>query len=116
MLKNEEKWFMFGMMGFLIGHLFYISAFLLSIGDSFMNFPIWGLILILPVIIILFLTFPKYKRDIGHLKIPIYIYMTAILIMHFTSILRLATFDIICPCFILVYIGTFLFIFSDFGL
>lgn len=113
MLENKEKWFMFGMIGFLIGHIFYISAFLISIGDNLINFPIWGLILISPVLIILFFTFPKYRRHMGEFKIPIYIYMTVILLMHFTSILRLALFNIYCLCFILVYIGSLLFIFSD---
>ena len=113
MLENEEKWFMYGMIGFLIGHIFYIIAFLLSIGENIINFPLWGLILILPVILILFLTFPKYKDYMGDLKIPVYVYMIAILFMHFTSILRLGAFDIFCPCFFLVYLGSLLFISSD---
>ena len=113
MLENKEKWFMFGMIGFLIGHIFYIIAFLLSVGENLMNFPLWGLILILPVVLILYLMFPKIKDHMGELKIPVYVYMTAILFMHFTSILRLGVFDIFCPCFFLVYIGSLLFISSD---
>jgi len=113
MLENEEKWFIYGMVGFLIGHIFYIIAFLLSIGENIINFPLWGLILILPVIIILLLTYPKYKNHMGDLKIPVYVYMATILFMHFSSILRLATFEILSPCFILVYIGSLLFIISD---
>jgi uncharacterized membrane protein YhhN len=82
MLENKEKWFMFGMSGFLIGHIFYIIAFLLSVGENLMNFPLWGLILILPVVLILYLMFPKIKDHMGELKIPVYVYMTAILFMH----------------------------------
>ncbi|TFG21801.1 MAG: lysoplasmalogenase [Promethearchaeota archaeon] len=113
MLENEEKWFMYGMVGFLIGHIFYIIAFLLSVGENIIYFPLWGLILILPVILILFLTFPKYKNYMGDLRIPVYVYIIAILFMHFSSILRLGAFDIFCPCFFLVYIGSLLFITSD---
>ncbi|MFX0072740.1 MAG: lysoplasmalogenase [Candidatus Hermodarchaeota archaeon] len=113
MLENEEKYFVFGMVGFLIGHIFYIIAFLLSIGGNLMSFPMWGLLLILPVVIILSLTFPKFKNNMGELKIPVYVYMVAIISMHFCAILRLAAFDLSCPCFLFVWIGSILFIFSD---
>jgi uncharacterized membrane protein YhhN len=33
--------------------------------------------------------------------------------MHISAIFRLAAFDIHCPCFFLVWIGSFLFILSD---
>ncbi|MFX1340584.1 MAG: lysoplasmalogenase [Promethearchaeota archaeon] len=113
MLENEEKWFMFGMVGFLIGHIFYIIAFLLSIGGHIMSFPLWGILIIFPVIIILLLTFPRIKDHMGELKIPVYVYMAVILFMHISAIFRLAAFDIFCPCFFLVWIGSILFILSD---
>ncbi len=113
MLENEEKWFMFGMVGFLIGHIFYIIAFFLSIGGNLLSFPLWGILLIFPVIAILLLTFPRIKDHMGELKIPVYVYMAAILFMHFSAILRLAALDFFCPCFIFVWIGSMLFILSD---
>ena len=113
MLENEEKWFMFGMVGFLIGHIFYVIAFLLSIGGHLMSFPLWGILLLFPYIIILLLIFPRIKDHMGELKIPVYVYMAVILFMHFSAILRLAAFDIFCPCFLLVWIGSILFILSD---
>ncbi len=113
MLENEEKWFIFGMVGFLIGHIFYIIAFLLSIGGQLTSFPFWGILMIVPVIIILLLTFPRFKDHMGELKIPVYVYMATILLMHLSAILRLAVLDVFCPCFLLVWIGSILFILSD---
>ncbi|MFX1393019.1 MAG: lysoplasmalogenase [Promethearchaeota archaeon] len=113
MLENKNKWFMFGMAAFLLGHVFYIISFLLSIGANIVNFPIYGFVLLIPVIFIILLTFPKYKDHMGDLKIPVYIYMVTILTMHVSAILRLALFEFSCPCFFLVWFGSILFIFSD---
>ena len=113
MLENKDKWFMFGMAAFLLGHIFYIISFLLSVGSNIVAFPPYGFVLLIPVIFILLLTFPKYKDHMGDLKIPVYIYMVAILTMHISAILRLALFEFSCPCFFLVWFGSILFIFSD---
>jgi uncharacterized membrane protein YhhN len=113
MLENEEKWFMFGMAAFLIGHIFYIISFLMSVGGNLLAFPLWGILLILPAILVLFLTFPKFKDHMGELRIPVYVYIAVILFMHLSAILRLAAFDLLCPCFILIWIGSILFILSD---
>ncbi|MFW9898550.1 MAG: lysoplasmalogenase [Candidatus Thorarchaeota archaeon] len=113
MLENKEKWFMYGMVAFLLGHIFYIISFLLSVGVNIIVFPIYGFVLLIPVIFILLLTFPKYKDHMGDLKIPVYIYMVTILTMHVSAILRLASFEFYCPCFFLVWFGSILFIFSD---
>ena len=113
MLENKDKWFMFGMAAFLLGHIFYIISFLLSVGSNIVAFPPYGFVLLIPVIFILLLTFPKYKDHMGELKIPVYIYMVAILTMHVSAILRLALFEFSCPCFFLVWFGSILFIFSD---
>ncbi len=113
MLENKEKWFMYGMVAFLLGHIFYIISFLLSVGVNIIAFPIYGFVLLIPVIFILLLTFPKYKDHMGDLKIPVYIYMVTILTMHVSAILRLASFEFYCPCFFLVWFGSILFIFSD---
>ncbi|MFX0187025.1 MAG: lysoplasmalogenase [Candidatus Hodarchaeota archaeon] len=113
MLENKDKWFIYGMAAFLLGHIFYIISFLLSVGVNIIAFPIYGYVLLIPVIFILLLTFPKYKDHMGDLKIPVYIYMVAILTMHVTAILRLALFEIYCPCFFLVWFGSILFMISD---
>ena len=54
---------------------------------------------------------PRFITKAGEMKIPVLVYLIAILLMHVVAILRLAEFQGL-P-FILVYIGSISFIFSD---
>lgn len=110
MLEDDEKWFLFGMGAFFINQIFYIISFLLSIG-SYSGFNVWGLFLLGPSLLILLFTVPRFIKKTGDMKIPVLVYMAAILLMHITAILRIAEFSGI-PL-ILVYVGSLLFIFSD---
>ncbi len=110
MLEDEEKWFLFGMGAFFVNQIFYIISFLLSIG-SYSGFDIWALFLLAPSLLILLFTVPRFIKKTGDMKIPVLVYMAAILLMHITAILRMAEFSGL-P-FILVYIGSLSFIFSD---
>ena len=51
MWEDDEKKFMLGMVAFLIGHIFYIISFLISVVANILMFPVWGLVLTVPVII-----------------------------------------------------------------
>lgn len=113
MFTNNEKCFLLGMGSFLIGHVFYIISFLLSLGTSYIFNSLAFPFLIIPVIIILFKLLPKIKDGLGDMRIPVYVYMVTILIMHVSAILRATSFPLYCPCFLFVYIGSILFIFSD---
>ncbi|MFX1452001.1 MAG: lysoplasmalogenase [Promethearchaeota archaeon] len=110
MLRNQEKWFLFGMVAFLVNQILYIISFLLSITD-YTAFNLWGLFLLGPVILVLLFTLPRFINKTEDMKIPVIVYMCAILFMHIAALLRLAEFDGL-P-FILVYIGSISFIFSD---
>jgi len=110
MLKNEEKWFLFGMGAFLINQLFYILAFFFSITD-YTTFNPWGLFLLGPAILILIFTVPRFLNKSGDMKIPVLVYMGAILLMHIAALVRLSTVQGLAS--ILIYIGSISFIFSD---
>jgi len=110
MLKNQEKWFLFGMVAFLINQIFYIIAFFLSI-DDITNFTSWGYFLLGPVILVLIFTVPRFIKKTEEMKIPVVVYLVAILLMHISAIFRLAEFSGL-P-FVLVYVGSISFIFSD---
>ncbi|MFX1315600.1 MAG: lysoplasmalogenase [Promethearchaeota archaeon] len=109
MLKNE-KWFLYGMVAFLLNQIFFIISFLIPISDI-SDFNIWGLFLLGPVILTLLFAVPKFINKTGDLKIPVLIYMVAILLMHIAAILRLAEF--LGLEFIFIYIGSIFFIVSD---
>jgi uncharacterized membrane protein YhhN len=110
MLENEEKWFLFGMAAFLINQLFYIISFFLSISDI-TNFISWGYFLLGPAILILVFTVPRFIKKTEDMKIPVLVYLAAILLMHIAAIFRLSEFQGL-P-FVLVYVGSISFIFSD---
>ena len=110
MQKNQEKWFLFGMIAFLINQIFYIISFFLSI-SHITTFNPSGFYLLGPVLLILLFMLPRFITKAGEMKIPVLVYLIAILLMHVVAILRLAEFQGL-P-FILVYIGSISFIFSD---
>ncbi|MFW9971708.1 MAG: lysoplasmalogenase [Candidatus Odinarchaeota archaeon] len=110
MLRSQEKWFLFGMAAFLLNQILYIISFLLSITD-YTAFNLWGLFLLGPVILIMLFTVPRFINKTEDMKIPVMVYMGAILIMHIAALLRLAEFNGL-P-FILVFVGSISFIFSD---
>ncbi|MFX1309654.1 MAG: lysoplasmalogenase [Promethearchaeota archaeon] len=110
MLKDQDKWFIFGMGAFLVNQIFYIISFFVSI-SNITNFNIWGIFLLGPVILLLIFMVPRFINKTEDMKIPVLVYLVAILLMHIAAILRLAEFQGL-P-FILVYIGSISFIFSD---
>ncbi|MFX1389821.1 MAG: lysoplasmalogenase [Promethearchaeota archaeon] len=112
MLKDQEKWFLFGMGAFLINQLFYIISFFLSI-VNYAAFNFWGLFLLGPVILILLFTVPRFIGKTGDMKIPVLVYMGAILLMHIVALLRFAEFGLTGLPFIFVYVGSISFIYSD---
>ena len=113
MLKGNENYFLLGMVSFLLGHVFYIISFILSMGTNIVLMLIAGPLLFVPVLVILYFTFPKFKDKMGDYKIPVYVYMGVILLMHVFAILRVTQYPLLCSCFYSTYIGSILFILSD---
>lgn len=110
MLEDQDKWFLYGMGAFLINQIFYIISFFLSITD-YSAFNLWGLFLLGPTILILIFMVPRFINKTEDMKIPVLVYLVAILLMHVAAIFRLAEFQGL-P-FILIYVGSISFIFSD---
>jgi len=110
MLDTKKKWFLYGMIAFLVNQILYIVSFFLSISD-FANFDLWALFLLGPALIMLIYMAPKPIKNAAEMKIPLLVYMTVILTMHIAAVLRLAEFQGLA--FTFVYIGSISFIFSD---
>ena len=72
MLENK---FMQGMSAFLLGHIFYIVAFLLLV-NNILKFPIWGFLLFVPVIVILLLIYPKFSAPSLYTILNIHFFST----------------------------------------
>ena len=110
LMFRRDDFFIYGLGSFLVGHLFYIIAFLLSI-DSLFTFPVWGLLFIIPSVPIILIVVKRTKGKLGKVKMPTYVYMGVIFLMGLCSVLRFASFTSIS--FYLVWIGANLFMLSD---
>ena len=110
MFKKRDDFFIFGLGSFLLGHIFYIIGFLLSI-VNIMAFPAWGIILFIPEILILAFALLKIKGKMDDMTIPTLVYVGVIGTMGICSILRLAQFDGLG--FLFVYLGAIFFMVSD---
>ena len=110
LLEDQDKWFLYGMGAYLVNQIFYIMSFLLSITD-YTVFNVWGLVLLGPAILIMIFILPRFINKTGDMKGPVLVYMAVILIMHISALLRIAQFQGLA--FILVFIGSISYIFSD---
>ena len=108
--KENKKWFLVGMIAFLVNQILYIVSFFLSISDI-ASFNTWAFFLLGPALIMLIYMVPRPIKNAAEMKIPLLAYMLIILTMHIAAVLRLAEFQGL-P-FIFVYIGSISFIYSD---
>ncbi|TXE10578.1 lysoplasmalogenase [Gelidibacter salicanalis] len=99
-------YFILGLLSFLLAHVFYSIVFL---KNRNVNRNAFGLSLILLLYALGF--FYLLKNSLGHLLIPVIIYMIVILAMVITSYLRSGKLSQLS--FILVFIGALLFAISD---
>ena len=109
-LLLKEKYFTFGLAAFLLEHIFLIIEF--TRGITFSEIPV----IILAAIVLYALAgwlilrrlLPAIDRN---MKAPVFLYMTAILMMSYTSLLRFSQTDM--NSFLCAFIGSLLFITSD---
>lgn len=112
MLQDKDKWFLPGMGSFLLNQIFYIISFFLSITD-YSSFNSWSIVLIIPALLILVFTVPRFLNKTEDMKIPVLVYMAAILLMHISALLRIADPRLQGLPFVLIFVGSLSFIFSD---
>ncbi|MBD3195437.1 MAG: hypothetical protein GF317_10300 [Candidatus Lokiarchaeota archaeon] len=110
MIGREGKWFMYGLGSFLFGQISYIIGFALTISNIFL-FPSWGIILIMPEVVIAGSLYFLINDKMGKLKIPTVVYMLVISTMSFFALSRLGSY--MGVAFLLVWLGSLSFIISD---
>jgi len=112
--KNTQKFFTLGLISFLLGHLFYIIAFILLAGN-FSQFPFWGLILVLPFILYGIIAYsklmPYIDQNAQEMKLPVTIYLIVIMTMGLSTVFPLGNISV--TSFILSMTGAYSFIISD---
>lgn len=104
-LMLPEKFFIYGLVSFLTGHLWYIAAFALE-GEHPVN-PLWLLPLLAYGAVMLYLLWPH----LGTMRGPVLFYMAVILAMGWQAVNRWAEGEM--EGRLLAMIGALLFVFSD---
>ena len=103
-LMLPERYFIAGLVSFLIGHLFYIAAFVTDTGFSL---SWWGIPLLIYGIFIYGLLAPH----LGQMRLPVILYVLVILVMAWQALGRWA--DIHTGGALMAAVGAILFVASD---
>ena len=104
-LMLPKKYFIVGLISFLIGHLFYIAAFVADGGFH------WALGWLVPLTIYGFIFFRILAPGLGKLRVPVVVYIVAILVMAWQAWGRWSGVD--SSGALLAAIGASLFVISD---
>jgi uncharacterized membrane protein YhhN len=108
--KVNPKAMIFGLLSFMIGHVFYIISFAVSTG-FFAAAQWWFVLLILPYVVFAFLLFKVLEKDLGKMKGAVVVYSGVLLGM---SVFALSRLFIATPASTLVtWLGSLLFVVSD---
>ncbi|NMC04536.1 MAG: lysoplasmalogenase [Candidatus Lokiarchaeota archaeon] len=108
--RVNPKAIVFGLLSFMIGHVFYIVSFSMSTG--FFAAAQWWLVLgVVPYGIFAFLLFKMLEKDLGKMKGAVVVYSGILLAMSFFALSRVF---VASPASTLVtWLGSVLFIVSD---
>lgn len=107
--QYKDKFFLAGLASFLIGHLFYVFAFL-----SIAALPFWAFIIAAAIVVSAYSVTSKLGCRYEKMKLPVLLYMSVISVMVLAAIFAaIATVAVNGPLSILLILGSFLFMISD---
>jgi uncharacterized membrane protein YhhN len=104
----QGKMFLFGLISFLVGHLFYILAFF-SVAEA----STWTWIGLLTVCVVSIWIYSWLRPHLGSMNIPVMLYVIIISIMVSGAWTVLGDLDLTRTGRIMVFIGALVFYFSD---
>lgn len=113
--KKSRKAFLLGIVAFLIGHIWYIIAFLTEI-SSIGAIPLYIYLIIVPLALFGVVIFNRLKNSLGKMKIPVIAYIIIILFMLWSAIALSSSKECVqCQIsdIILLISGALLFVISD---
>ncbi|MDF2883785.1 MAG: putative rane protein [Clostridiaceae bacterium] len=108
-LLGDGIFFTAGLISFLLGHIFYITALLTPISLS--KIPFYIYIVILPYLIYGFIVYNKLSPFLKSIKLQGLLYFIVLITMSFTSLLRI--YNVHGYQFWFPFIGSILFVMSD---
>ncbi|MEX2684543.1 MAG: lysoplasmalogenase [Candidatus Sigynarchaeota archaeon] len=108
--KTNPKAMIFGLLSFMIGHVFYIVSFGIST-RFFSNAQWWFMLLVTPYVIVAIGMFKMLEKDLGKMKGAATAYMGILLAMSVFALSRLFTAPPTSAC--VTWLGSLSFIVSD---
>lgn len=78
--QDTKRFFRIGLIAFLLGHVFYMIAFIQAAGD-FNGYQWWGLLLAIPYVAIGVYAYPRLIKHTGKMTIPVTVYLIVIVLM-----------------------------------
>ncbi|MCE7742127.1 MAG: lysoplasmalogenase [Candidatus Heimdallarchaeota archaeon] len=108
--KEKKLWLRFGLISFLLGHIFYVVAFIL-IANDFSHYQWWSVFLIIPFVIGAIIVHPRLTKHTGDMTMAVtaYIIIIALMGISTTFLLGFGT----TTGFVLLYVGSWFFVISD---
>ena len=113
MIPDSEKkkfWLKIGLISFLLGHIFYIVAFILT-AQNFNHYQWWSVFLAIPFVIGALIAHPRMTKHTGDMTIAVTAYIIVIALMGISTTFLLGFGTVIG--FVLLYIGAWAFAISD---
>lgn len=110
MWSQKPAFFAAGLGAFLIGHVFYIAAFMHTT-NYLSDVPGWLYLTLLPYMVLSAFIFKRLSSHLSNMKIPAFLYMSTIMLMSFICLTRVCSIK--GYAFWLPYIGSLLFLMSD---
>ncbi len=108
--KTSPKAMIFGLLSFMIGHVFYIISFTISTG-FFATAQWWFVLLLLPYAGFAFLLFKLLEKDLGKMKGAVVVYSGILLAMSVFALSRM--FVASTASTLVTWLGSALFVMSD---
>jgi len=108
-LMGKESFFTLGLLFFLIGHIFYIIALLQPV--SFLKLPFVIYLFLVPYTLYGIFIYRRLLPYLKSMEVYAFLYLAGILIMSFSSLLRIYSTNIYQFCF--PFLGSILFVSSD---
>jgi uncharacterized membrane protein YhhN len=110
LLSKKQRYFILGLISFLLGHIFYILYTLLNFRIQ-IN-PVWFGVVTVAYLLVFYCFWRFFEKFLKEMKLPVLFYLGVILLMSFISTLRFATFPSSLSALVF-FIGSLCFVFSD---
>ena len=108
--KKTKKWLKIGLISFLLGHIFYIVAFVIE-AEGFAEYKLWSIFVAFPFVIAGSIIHPILTKHTGEMTLAVSIYVLVITAMGISTTFLFGVGDL--NSVLMVFFGAWFFAVSD---